>query len=47
MHNVYIYIYIHTHTSFSTMLDKSLRKNIKTEKEMEKLENINQMKCEH
>ena len=25
----YIYIYIHTHKSFSTTLDKDLRKNIK------------------
>ena len=40
---LYIYIiYIHTCKSFSTMLDKGLRKNIKKiKKETQKLENIN------
>ena len=36
MHAIYIYVY----KSFSTVLDKGLRKNIK-KKEMEKLGNIN------
>ena len=38
------YLNIYLYKSFSTMLDKVLRKNIKKrerEKEMEKLENIN------
>ena len=39
-------MYIYVYKSFSTMLAKSLRKNI-LKKEMEKLENINQMNWEH
>ena len=35
---------MYVHKSFSTMLDKVLRKNIKKKKkEMEKLENLNEM----
>ena len=35
---------MYVHNSFSTMLDKVVKKNIKNEKkEMEKLENINEM----
>ena len=37
---------MYVYKSFSTILDKGLRKNIKN-KAMEKLENINLMKWEH
>ena len=40
---MYTYTHAHTHKSFSTMLDKGLRKDIK-KTEMIKLENIHQMK---
>ena len=41
--NVYIInaLYTYVYKSFSPMLDKGLRKNIKKNEEMEKLENIN------
>ena len=38
-----IYIYTYVYKSFSTMLDKGLRNNIKKKRETEKLENINKM----
>ena len=43
---MYTHTHTHTHTSFSIILDKSLRKN-NNKKEMEKLENISEMKWEH
>ena len=36
-----MHLYIYVYKSFSAMLDKGLRKNIKIKKEMEKLKNIN------
>ena len=39
-----IYVYIYAYKSFSTMLGKDLRKNVKKK---EKLENINKKKWEH
>ena len=41
--NIYIIliIYIYVYKSFSTMIDKGFRQNIKKKEEMEMLENIN------
>ena len=50
LHILYIFIYIKymcVYKSFSTALDKGLRKNNNNKKETEKLENISKMKWEH
>ena len=42
----YAYLFIHIYQSFSTILDKDLRRNIKkNNKEMEKSENINEIEA--